>query len=261
MINKYIYLITNKKTNKNYIGLEECDCDIDKDKNVGMNTELFKEYKKYGKRSFSKEIICKTVKDELSEELLKLLSKNYDATILKDITHLGNEKKKDSWKHLGKNKGSINGNAVKVVCLNFENPEDRIFDSCAEASEYAGVGKDSVSKACRPGHPTRIAGKDPKTGEKLRWMFLEEYLCQKEGREYIPPKRKNTPNNPKTVRVICITTGEEFNSIKEASEVYNVNPTYITMNCSKDRDFAGIHPETGEELEWRYLDKKYAGEI
>lgn len=254
-MNKYIYMMTNIKNGKRYIGLGECDGDINKDRNVGMNTELFKEYKKHGKRAFSKDIICREVKDEVSEDLIKILARNYDATILTDITVLGNKDKVDSWKHIGKNSGSSNPNAVKVVCLNFENPEDRVFNTCKEASDYAGVGKDSVSKACRPGHPTRIAGKDPVTGEKLRWMFLEEYLCEKEGREYIPPRRKNTPNNPHKVRVRCVTTDEVFESIKEASEAYGVNPIYITMCCARDKDYAGIHPETEEELVWEWLDK------
>ena len=55
--------------------------------------------------------------------------------------------------------------------------------------------------------------------------------------------------------VICITTGEIFNSIKEASVKYNVNSSYITANCKGRQKSAGKHPITGEKLIWDYSKK------
>ncbi|MDU2687509.1 MAG: GIY-YIG nuclease family protein [Paeniclostridium sordellii] len=63
-----------------------------------------------------------------------------------------------------------------------------------------------------------------------------------------------------TTRIICYTTGEIFKTLTEASKKYNVVRGNITMVCQgKDRgsvrNYAGVHPETGEPLYWGYLDK------
>ena len=48
-----------------------------------------------------------------------------------------------------------------------------------------------------------------------------------------------------TVKVICIETGEIFNSIKEASEKYNIFATHITRVCKgKKKSCGGYH--------WKY---------
>lgn len=53
-------------------------------------------------------------------------------------------------------------------------------------------------------------------------------------------------------KVQCVTTGEEFNSIKEAAEKYNIRGTYITANCKGRQKSAGKHPVTKEKLVWEY---------
>ena len=56
-------------------------------------------------------------------------------------------------------------------------------------------------------------------------------------------------------KVRCITTGEEFDSIKEAAEKYDIRGTYITANCKRRQKSAGKHPITGEKLIWDYSKK------
>ena len=58
--------------------------------------------------------------------------------------------------------------------------------------------------------------------------------------------------HPRARKVLCVTTGKEFNTIKEASESYNLHMESITMCCQGKRKSAGKHPETGERLVWRY---------
>ena len=57
----------------------------------------------------------------------------------------------------------------------------------------------------------------------------------------------------KSKKVKCITTNEKFNSIKEASEKYNIYNGDIVNCCKKKRKSAGKHPITGEKLKWEYL--------
>ena len=62
--------------------------------------------------------------------------------------------------------------------------------------------------------------------------------------------RENVPKR----KVVCMTTGEEFNSIKDAAIYCNLkNSGNITSCCKGKRKSAGKHPQTGEKLVWRYL--------
>lgn len=53
-------------------------------------------------------------------------------------------------------------------------------------------------------------------------------------------------------RVICLTTGEIFNSQKEATRKYNLSHSSVSSCCSNKRKTGGRHPTTGEALVWRY---------
>ena len=60
--------------------------------------------------------------------------------------------------------------------------------------------------------------------------------------------------NPKATKVKCITTGEVFNCIKEASKKYNVIYQSISKCCRGERNYAGKHPVTKEKLVWEYVE-------
>ncbi|NFH81789.1 endonuclease [Clostridium botulinum] len=53
--------------------------------------------------------------------------------------------------------------------------------------------------------------------------------------------------------VICITTGEKFESTKYAADKYNLPPTAITACCKGKYSYRGKHPVTGKKLVWKYL--------
>ena len=54
-------------------------------------------------------------------------------------------------------------------------------------------------------------------------------------------------------KVLCIETNEILNSVKEASEKYNIDNSSICKVCNKKRNFAGRHPITNEPLHWKYI--------
>ena len=54
-------------------------------------------------------------------------------------------------------------------------------------------------------------------------------------------------------KVVCITTGKQFNSIKEAAKYYNIkNKADISKVCKGKRRYCGTL-ENGVKLEWGYL--------
>ena len=56
-------------------------------------------------------------------------------------------------------------------------------------------------------------------------------------------------------KVLCITTGEEFDSETEASLKTNTQIAHISKCCKGKRNSAGKHPITGEKLKWKYIER------
>ena len=64
--------------------------------------------------------------------------------------------------------------------------------------------------------------------------------------------RKRAGDNHKK-KIICITTGEVFNSITEAINKYDLSTCGQIAKCCKGKQkTAGKHPQTGEKLTWKY---------
>ena len=59
-------------------------------------------------------------------------------------------------------------------------------------------------------------------------------------------------NHPRTKRVICLTTGIEFNYVREASLFYNCDESTIIKCCKGKRKHCG-NLEDGTKLSWAYL--------
>ena len=65
--------------------------------------------------------------------------------------------------------GKTHHKRLEVICLN----NKRVFKDLQEAQEWA-VQSANIGKCCRQEQST--AGKDPVTGEKLKWMYYKDYL-------------------------------------------------------------------------------------
>ena len=69
-------------------------------------------------------------------------------------------------------------------------------------------------------------------------------------------EKKNKVNEdgkrPRNRSVICITTGEIFNTIKDATERYHVHATNISQCCRGKVKHTGQRPD-GTPLEWQYI--------
>lgn len=242
-MNHYVYEITNSITKDKYIGIRECECDIDKDRYKGENTILLKEFKKYGKKNFSKRILAIVVSNKMKKELFELYLK-YSDYILLEENNLGDFTKKRS------NTGAKNGASRKVICLNTE----EIFDTVTEASQKYNINKTSIIQACNPKYKVTFAGKN-KDGEKLKWDYYDAYLAKLNGEEYNYDTSKMSPKKTRTKPVRCIETGEVFNSFKEASEKYSISSASISNSCTTG-NHAGKHPVTGAPLKWEYVNKE-----
>jgi len=113
---------------------------------------------------------------------------------------------------------------VKVVCDMWNSG----IRSVMEITKELNIGKETVRLYL-------------KQGVKLNWCDYN-------------PKESLKNKDYAFKQVICLTTGEIYNSIKEASNKYNIN-NGISMCCRKVKKSAGKHPITGEPLRWMYYDE------
>ena len=61
--------------------------------------------------------------------------------------------------------------------------------------------------------------------------------------------------------VLCVETGEVFPSAIKAGQKYGIDNSSISKVCRGIRNYAGIHPQTGEQLHWKYITKEEADAI
>ena len=66
-----------------------------------------------------------------------------------------------------------------------------------------------------------------------------------------PMLGKTGSDHPLSQKVLCLNTGETFNSVREALEWCGGGN--ISACCKGKQATAGKHPETGEKLKWVYL--------
>lgn len=62
-------------------------------------------------------------------------------------------------------------------------------------------------------------------------------------------------NNPGSIKVVCINTGEIFDTINDAAIKYNICDRCISACCKGTRHTTGNHPDTGERMIWQYYDE------
>jgi len=98
-----------------------------------------------------------------------------------------------------------------------------------------------------------------KLSKSAIWTYLNQGVelgwCTYDGKE--ERKRNVTSLAEKNCKqVICVTTGEIFNSQKEATKAYMMKGHGgICQCCTNKKKSAGKHPITGEKLKWMYYDE------
>ena len=120
----------------------------------------------------------------------------------------------------------------KVVCVETE----QVFDSLKDAAGAVGVSVSKISQ-CIHGNRLRSGG--------YRWVTYDDWLIGN-----IPSANKK----PRTTPVICIETGEKYDSIKDAAVAKNTRADSISKICSnhnKVKTAGGYH--------WKYANKQEIG--
>lgn len=131
---------------------------------------------------------------------------------------------------------------------------------CLNTLEYFGCAKDAAKAySTSPAsiiqcynHQTKRAATG-KNGEKLVWVRESEYQTMSEADVANAIEAAKPMQYVRKVR--CITTGEEFESMKAACDTYHLDPSSLSAVCGERKrgHSCGKHPVTGAQLYWEYI--------
>ena len=251
-----IYKIENIVNSKVYIGqsIDILNCRWEYHKNAlrngyHYNRHLQNAWDKYGENSFNFSVIEECTPEELNQREVYYIS-HYQSYLPKYGYNgtMGGEggvpteeaKKKMSAAHLG-----IKGT-----------PESRAKQSRALR------GKNNPMYGKRgPLSPTFGRSKSEEEIQKLRDVWTDERRSEYSSRisgENNPMYGMSGSQNPFARGVVCLTTGDTFETMKLAAQWCGLT-TYKNISdvCRGHRKHAGKHPDTGEKLSWAYINPEY----
>lgn len=278
---KYIYEIENIITKRKYIG-QTIDWKSRKrhhfrDLNAGIhkNDFLQEEFNKYGKENFvfriieeclfefgderetyyieyynSRNPLCGyNIRDgglnnkqpEYSKsKISKSAKKGYAEGTRKVVRCKNFDKLKESSK---KRFGKENFNHKEVICYT----DKKEFDCILSAAKYYGIHRSQISASAN-----NLSGAKGKLFvfkdeiDKLSDNLLD-YLA------YTIKEKYEHPVFPNSKKVLCVTTGEIFESSSSAARKYNIDNSSISKCCRGEVNYCGILKETNEVLVWEYI--------
>lgn len=227
-----IYKTTNLKNNKTYIGK---DLKNNPDY-LGSGSVLKSALKKYGRINFKKEILCFCNSVEELNEKEKYFIK-YFKSINKAEYNIA--------------EGGIGGNTL-LHASEDKKEQFKKKTSIASKGRYKGVSFDEKYGDRAEHIRQKIVDKckNRKMPEKTKLILInlmkgksyEERFGIEKG-SYLKEIRKKLS---KKLKVMNITTGKVFDSIKEASRFYKVKDSNISLVCKGKRNSAGSY-------EWKYV--------
>lgn len=241
----YIYLTTNQINGKQYIGQHYGELN---DSYRGSGTLILKALEAYGAENFTKEIleVCESREDANNKEQFWIAF--YNAVENENFYNLAD--------------GPVVGNGYKF-CKKYwdEHPEEREahikkwnaagLQYWKEHPEEAKKSIEKLHEASRTywdAHPEQkqeLMQKVNQAKEDWQKLHYEEHQAQvKAWRE--------AGSKANSKKILCLTTGEVFESACEASRYYNIPQPNISKCAKGERKSAGKHPETGEKMVWMY---------
>ena len=144
---------------------------------------------------------------------------------------------------------TIRSSGTKVTCVN----TGISYSTIAEPSKIYNIDDKGILNCCRGNDFS--AGKDLNTGEKLFWMYTDDYnkLNKREIIKYLIDKKvKEYTENISGKAVYCTTTNEVFNSIMDAVRAYGGNESGIRKCCRGEMKTSGSL-QNGTRLTWVFL--------
>lgn len=258
-----VYVHINKINGKKYVGLtsKKPSHRWGKDgKNYKNTKHFFAAINKYGWDNFIhivlEQNLTKTEASNLEIILIavwKTTNQNYGYNF-QIGGYYGNLGLKMDEDVCAKRSGRNNPISKSVVCLN----DRTIYESAREAAldkKISGGGEILLSINGR----MQYSGKDS-NGNPLIWVLYDDYLGMSDDDIYNKLNTEIKTTNSR--KIVCLNTGQVFNSSREAGRIYNCDHAGIIKVCASYSDniidhkrrYCGRDPETNEWLSWMYYD-------
>ena len=285
-----VYMHTNKVNDKKYIGITKTNPKERWKNGLGYKTQIFyRAIQKYGWDNFKHEILFEKLnKEEAEQKEIELIAfyKSDNKDFGYNVNHGGNcigtmseatrrklsnafkgrkltpewlEHRTKAQTGLKRSKETVDkiraAASVKVICIN----DRQIYDSLTIASEVTGVGISHISQCCNKHR--KSAGRDI-NGKPMVWMFYDEYMdingSEKTYEEIAPIRLRDDKPKP----VICLNTGEVYNSIADAAKDKRTYESGISQCCNNKAKTSGTN-DNGESLRWMFYNDylKQGGDI
>lgn len=243
----FIYMTTNLINNMKYIGYHY---GYEKDTYLGSGTYILRAIKQYGRNNFKREILefCTSKEDAFEKE--KYWIKYYNAVNDKMFYNFSEGGEKDSgWECAHKWQKEHPEEAKIIYQKNTERLREWWKTHPEEAKNISQIAINSA-KNWREEHPEEvqmIMKKINLAKEKWQKEHPEEHQKQIE-------KWRKAGSDANSKKVICITTGEVFESISAAARAYSCygcQQTNISKVLKGERKTCG--KKDGKKLEWKLV--------
>lgn len=207
------------------------------------NCFLQNAWNKYGEKAFIFSTVVESCIEDLDDLEVKWISFYKEKGLSYNLESGGNcnkklhESTKEKLSEHTKRLNWLGGKhpmARKVICVN----NGQIYGSIIEASKDLGVSYGGLYNVLKRKNIS-ARGADSK---------LYQFAYYKDGAEY---KTKATRGNRLPTKVVCVTTGKTFRSMREAAYQTNTQQSHISLCCNGKREHAG-KLSNGTKLEWKY---------
>lgn len=241
----YIYLTTNLINGKKYIGQHKGEPN---DNYLGSGVVLVKAIEKYGKENFKKEILEFCTEENIDEKE-KYWIKKFNAVEDENFYNKSEGGQKgDGWKSAAKWMKEHPNKAQEIYQKNYENLlkwQEEHPDLVQKNTEALIKG----SKDWKKNNPDKVKENMKKVNEaKEKWQQEHKEEHQKQVNEW---REAGAKANSK--KVLCVTTGEIFESACAAARFYNLCQPNLSKAAKGERNYCGKLPN-GEKLIWRYIE-------
>lgn len=245
----FIYITTNLINGKRYIGQKMFR---EKWKGyLGSGIHLKRAIKKYGRENFVRNIVDIAYSKEDLDRLEKEWINNYNAIENDDFYNIAE-----------------GGEGGFLIAGKSELEIKRIYKKIGDSNKgikHSKQAREKISKGHMGIEPWNkgISGYSVHSEETKSIMSVRQMGENNSfyGRKHSAETKKkfsesrSGKNNPRAKRVICITTGKVFDTIKDGAIYYNIRgKTSISSCCNGRLKSAGKHPITGKKLIWEYLE-------
>ena len=228
----YIYLTTNLVNNKQYIGQHKGSIH---DSYLGSGRDIVKAIKKYGSENFKKEILIECDSREEADYWESYYINYYNAVEDKNFYNLQEGGTGgDGWRACHRWFLNHPEEAQQIYKKNGERLRQWRVDHQEEFYNKVIIPLIDESKRWRESHPEEVKEIMKKVNQaKIEWQNNNKEKHEQQVKDWI--KSGSVANSQE---ILCITTGEVFESQSAAARYYNIPQSNISKCLSGERKSA-----------------------